>query len=1182
MGRHVVGHLRQQLVALGPRQLALPLQDAGGDLDVHLVVRGVDARRVVDGVGLDAATLHGELDASGLGEPQVGAFAHHLDPQVLAVHAHGVVGLVAHVEVALALGLHVGADAAQVEQLGRRLEDEVDDLGRRQRLGVRAQEGADLWRQRDRLGRPREHAAALADLLLVVVLPGRAGQGEHPLTLGVALHRVRIGIDEDVAVVERGLQAGEPRQQHAVAEHVARHVATADDGEGLGLDVLAHLAEVPLHGLPRPAGGDAHHLVVVAHRPARGERVAQPEAVGFGHAVGDVGEGRGALVGRDDQIRIVAVVDDHALRRDHLALGVQVVGDVQQARQEDLVGRDGLGPHGVGRAALGKLLGIEAALRAHRHDHGVLDLLGLHQPQHLGAEVVAPVRPAQAAPGDGAEAAVHALDLGRGDEDLAVRLGRRQIGQLAAGHLERDVRLHRPICGALVEVGPLDGADQQRQAAQHAVVVEALDQLQRLVDLVQDRGGLLFAHGDVGGDGGVELDAEEIEDQSRHAGVVRQRLFLHPLRRVEARLLPVSRQRAHQGRVAPRDGKLHHQAVEAVILGPAAPDGDDGVLERVLDLSEDQVRAAGILDLEVVDPDGVATFRGDGEPGLGQRLQAHVLQDRQHVGERRRDDPAIQLEAEVQRPVRVGAIGAHAHLLVAGEAVDDRHVLQRLGGAEAVAIAGGEGVAVAGDHVADGAGLAAAGAHLGVEPVFPGASRFGDLGFEPAQIGKPVLARREPDDEVDAGQRAVAEAGVVGRQASAVGLGENVPGLLAQVGIVAITRHEQQHRGEPVERVLALEQLHPRPIGQVQDAQRDLQQLVLADLEELVARVVLDDVLEALLVVAARRGAGAGENPGHLLADQRHHAGGLVIGLGGEQADEAHLARGAAVLAVALDADVIHVAAPVDPAAHVRLCDGHRRVADDAVFHGRHQHGRLIGAPQDGALGVAQHAQAVLGLVEWLLGGVLARLELRVLVDPRAQKHEVLGPQPLEELHLVGPRAARGVQFGDGLAHQLQHRREVLDCLADVGQRGLDPFDQGLLPVATHRVEQHLDHRLAARRAGVCAVAGAVALHLDDGVEEGADLQALIGDLAHHAVDEEGRVVLNDLEPVEGRVQRRGDPDLRAASAPPLGEAPEVGEVSGEALGAQLGDLFRLGVGRGLSGEGLGAVEGRVVLEFGL
>jgi hypothetical protein len=46
---------------------------------------------------------------------------------------------------------------------------------------------------------------------------------------------------------------------------------------GLGVD--AELAEVPLHRLPRAAGGDAHRLVVVADRAAGRERVAEPEAV---------------------------------------------------------------------------------------------------------------------------------------------------------------------------------------------------------------------------------------------------------------------------------------------------------------------------------------------------------------------------------------------------------------------------------------------------------------------------------------------------------------------------------------------------------------------------------------------------------------------------------------------------------------------------------------------------------------------------------------------------------------------------------------------------------------------------------------------------------------------------------------------------------------------------------------
>ena len=68
------------------------------------------------------------------------------------------------------------------------------------------------------------------------------------------------------------------RQQHAVAEHVARHVADAGDGDGLGLDVDVDLAEVALHRLPGAARRDAHLLVVVALAAARREGVAEPVA----------------------------------------------------------------------------------------------------------------------------------------------------------------------------------------------------------------------------------------------------------------------------------------------------------------------------------------------------------------------------------------------------------------------------------------------------------------------------------------------------------------------------------------------------------------------------------------------------------------------------------------------------------------------------------------------------------------------------------------------------------------------------------------------------------------------------------------------------------------------------------------------------------------------------------------
>ena len=65
------------------------------------------------------------------------------------------------------------------------------------------------------------HAAAGGDLRAVVVVPRRAGQLEQALALGPRHVRVRVRVEEDVAVVEGGHQAQRPAEQHAVAEHVA-------------------------------------------------------------------------------------------------------------------------------------------------------------------------------------------------------------------------------------------------------------------------------------------------------------------------------------------------------------------------------------------------------------------------------------------------------------------------------------------------------------------------------------------------------------------------------------------------------------------------------------------------------------------------------------------------------------------------------------------------------------------------------------------------------------------------------------------------------------------------------------------------------------------------------------------------------------------------------------------------
>ena len=162
------------------------------------------------------------------------------------------------------------------------------------------------------------------------------------------------------------------RQQHAVAEHVARHVADTDHAERLALDVDIHLAEVALDALPGATRGDRHLLVVVAGRAARGEGIAEPEAV------------------RDRRsrwrcrrtwpcpCRPPPPDRDHRRRGAPRAAGGTIAPSLtlsvtlEQRGNENAVGGDALRLHVVAPAGARHLLGQEAALGTGRHDHCVL------------------------------------------------------------------------------------------------------------------------------------------------------------------------------------------------------------------------------------------------------------------------------------------------------------------------------------------------------------------------------------------------------------------------------------------------------------------------------------------------------------------------------------------------------------------------------------------------------------------------------------------------------------------------------------------------------------------------------------------------------------------------------------------------------------------------------------------
>src|SRR3546814_14055084 len=85
---------------------------------------------------------------------------------------------------------------------------------------------------------------------------------------------------------------------------------------------------------PPAARGDRHALVIVAVAAPAGEGVAEPEIVVGGDCVGDVGEARGALVGGNDEIRVVAAMDHDLDGMDDITLD-DIVGDREQRADED-------------------------------------------------------------------------------------------------------------------------------------------------------------------------------------------------------------------------------------------------------------------------------------------------------------------------------------------------------------------------------------------------------------------------------------------------------------------------------------------------------------------------------------------------------------------------------------------------------------------------------------------------------------------------------------------------------------------------------------------------------------------------------------------------------------------------------------------------------------------------------
>jgi hypothetical protein len=264
------------------------------------VIGHIDAGRIVDRVGVDAPAAERVLDASLLRETQVAALDHYFGAKLGRGDSACVVGMVGNFGVGLSGRANVGADAAVVKEIDRRAQDALNQRFAVECVGIAAERGARLRTQLDSFLTAPEDAAAGADELGIVVGPTRARQIVQPLALVEARSGVGIGIDKNVAMVKGCDQLQVARAQQAVAEHVARHVADADHHDWrAAIGVAPHFPQVPSRGFPRATRRDRHLLVVVTVLAARCERVAEPESALDRDLIGNVGETRSSLVGRD-------------------------------------------------------------------------------------------------------------------------------------------------------------------------------------------------------------------------------------------------------------------------------------------------------------------------------------------------------------------------------------------------------------------------------------------------------------------------------------------------------------------------------------------------------------------------------------------------------------------------------------------------------------------------------------------------------------------------------------------------------------------------------------------------------------------------------------------------------------------------------------------------------------------
>ena len=176
-------------------------------------------------------------------------------------------------------------------------------------------------------------------------------------------------------------------------------------------------------------------LVVVAVAAAGGEGIAEPEAVIGSDAVGDVGEGRRCPCRRRPPGRDRRRRGERPCCGGTIVAADPVIGEVEQAADEGPIAGDARRLPGFAVARIGRRLTTKPPLAPTGTITAFFTVCAFIRPEDLGAEVLPPVGPADAAARHLAAAQVDALDPRAVDEDLDHRPRQRQVVDLPLSSL---------------------------------------------------------------------------------------------------------------------------------------------------------------------------------------------------------------------------------------------------------------------------------------------------------------------------------------------------------------------------------------------------------------------------------------------------------------------------------------------------------------------------------------------------------------------------------------------------------------------------------------------------------------------------------------------------------------------------------------------------------------------------